>query len=964
MGKKNILIIEDDRRFRGAIKKALTGKTGPHFEIVEAGSNQEGIDALKSNPDISIVLLDLDLPDGSGENFLQHITNDASKYRVIILSAHDEYLDSDKAKDFSVFNYLPKTNSSFTQSIRFSVDQAFKDIEREQLKDKNQMLIEIQHRIDSDIQDRITGKTTLDGLNDVLNVICHFVRDLVGVHTCHIRLYNLSQGDFELAAFDGPNDGVRAVFNSPRRKDELFSGKVAQTKTPMLFTALQGDNEFQEFRRTSLERIALMREDVLLREAREYFDSIQSAFIAPITTRMFADEIDAVFNVSGDSIDFFSLEKQEVIKEFVTQATIAITKGWQKQRKLESHKDYKGISKVLEDISKELGGEDVKHQIYDIVIDGISNIIKPETVSIFLYNPSTGHLDNEAEFRGVSKVEPRKKGHPTDKGLTGYVYSKGKPLRIPNLQEEERILDQELRDILDRRKPQKHPDFSEDLTVDYVEHIPSGRVDHYLGVPMIIGDEVIGAIQLLNKKSGYYHDPKTDKSRWLLERGFSDDCESVLGIAANHLAVAIKNAELLDESHKQIKQLAILKDVGRFTSSEKLGELLGKIIHEAAEYAQAELCLLFLLDESKTKVVLEQRYGISEVELPDAHYEIGSGLTGTVAQTGQSVLQEADVPSGRYDGEIGKHLKKSYGEAKRIESLMIVPIKARDEILGIIKVINKKGIDQHYNKADLTFFEAFASYVGIAIENAQRYDSAVRELATAQSNSTLSNLVASVAHEINNTYGLIPGSVADLRKVLSATTSPETEELLDEIHDLAMQTLYYSNEIGGYSIGKMGKEALIDINDVVETALREIPEFRRPGNFATISVVPNLTDSALICWLHENPLIRTIRNIIINSYQALEGNSKGEIVIATRDNKLTGMAIIEITDNGCGIESKYAKKIFEPEFTTKPGKGSGIGLWLAKRHLDSIAGKIHFTSTVGRGTSFVLEVPLVGRTVS
>jgi len=958
MVEKKLLIIEDDPKFRRVVKNAFKGKNyrGPHYEFLETGSIRDGVGALDKNPGIQIILLDLDLPDGSGKDFLEQIRDRASRVRVIVLTAHEEHLDYQKAMDFSVFNYLPKAASSFTQSIRFSVDQAFKDIEREQLKDKNQILIEIQKRINSDIQESAAGQNTLDALNDVLNLICQSVRDLVGVHTCHIRLYNLRKGDFDLAAFDGPNDGVRTVFRSPRRKDELFSGKVAMTKATMLFPDLQNDDEFKAFKEQSLKRIELMHNGSVLKEAQDYFNSIQSAFIAPITTRMFADEIDAVFNVSGDSVDFFSEDKQEVIKEFVTQATIAITKAWQKQRKQESHQDYKGISKVLEDISKELGGEDVKNQIYDIAIKGISDIIKPETVSIYLHNKTTRLLDNEAEFRGLNRVEPRKEGHPPDEGLTGYVYSNGKPLRIPNLQEG------------NRSRPQDHKNFSKDLEIDYVGDIPSGRVDHYLGVPMIIGDEVIGAIQLLNKKSGYYKDPQTDSERWLLERGFSDDCENALGIAASHLAVAIKNAELLEERDRRIRQLDTLKDVGRYTSAETpLDQLLYRIIETAAKDVQAEVCLLFLLDESKSKVALRQRYGIPKEGLEEAEYAIGEGLTGRVAQTGESKLQKAETPRGKYDTVIENHLRKVYGEDTKIESLMAVPIRFEREILGVIKAINKKGIDGQYNEEDLGFFETYAGYVGVAIENARRHESAVEKLATAlataESNSTLSNLVASVAHEINNTHGLIPINIDDLRKALPETLDRDTAGLLDEIEELAMQMVYYSNEIGGYSIGKMGEQERLNINDVVNRALQQIPEFRKPTNFANISVVPKLAESALVCLVHENPLIRTIRNVIINAYQALDGKAEGQIVIATRVDNPAGMAMIEISDTGCGIKPQYAEKIFEPEFTTKPGKGSGIGLWLAKRHLDSIGGSITFSSKVGQGTTFVLGIPLIPRMI-
>jgi signal transduction histidine kinase/CheY-like chemotaxis protein len=942
MNSREVLIVEDQKPFRDSIKRVLRADG---YSFVEADSMAAGLKICKGRQSPSVILLDLKLPDGSGADFLERLGADIHKYKIIVLTAHEEMLAADLARKYDVFTYLPKANR-ISQPLRFTVSQAFKDIEREQLKDKNRILNKIQEQINS-FQESTTSEETQVALKSVLKLICESVRELVGAYTAHIRVYNLQRGDFHLSAFAGPNDVIGSIFNIPKRRAEAFSARAAKKKRTLCYRNLQKTKSFQAFREDSLRRIGMLENEQLLNDAKEYFTTVQSAFISPITTRLFADEVDALFNVSGDSMDFFSPAKREIIMELVALATNAVTKAWQKLRKQEAHEDYQGINRVLEAISKELGGENAKPNIYDIVINGISQIIKPEAISLLLYNKSTGLLDNEAEFRGLERFEPSKKGHPTDEGLTALVYSTAKPLRVPNLQKG------------DRRKPQKHENASKNLYDDYVTLLPSGRVDHYLGVPMIIGNEVIGAIQLLNKKSAYYHDEDIDRDRWLLERGFSDDCENVLGIAASHLAVAIKNADLLEERRKQISQLAILKDVGRFTSSETLSELLGKIIREAAKVVEAEVCLLFLVDEETgKKVELTQRYGISEEDLPAASYEIGKGITGTVALTRRPYLREANVPDGKYDPEILRHLQKSYGKGKKIESLMIVPIQVRGELFGVIKVINKKGSNQHYDKDDLRFFEDFASYVGIAIDNTQRYAAAVKKLATAEGNSTLSNLVASTAHEINNSLGLVPAYLTSLRSLTSSVdNSLAIGEMLDRIGDVATQSVFYANEIGGYSIGKRGEQELLDINEIVRESLEQIPVFRKPDNFKLITVTTNLSPSRLQVRIHRTPLIQTIRNIIINAYQALDGFKAGRIGISTRKNPGTRMAIVEIVDNGCGIEPKYAEKVFEPEFTSKDG-GSGIGLWLARRHLDAIGGRISFTDNEGGGTRFVLLIPL------
>jgi GAF domain-containing protein/CheY-like chemotaxis protein/anti-sigma regulatory factor (Ser/Thr protein kinase) len=943
MSSKEVLIVEDEPDFRTLIKRALRVD---NYSFLEADSVETGLKFCADRQGPSVILLDLDLPGGGGQTFLRGLGTDFSKFRIIILTAHEEYLAAELAREFQVFRYLHKP-AKIMESLRFTVSQAFNDLERSHLKDKNEYLNEIQAKINKDIQESTSKEDTEAALKDVLKLICESARKLIGAYTIHIRVYDLKSGDFHLVAFDGEKNVLGKILNLPKKKNEPLTGTVANAKRSITYEELQREEVFKQWKVLKLNRIKKLRDAQFLKDAEEYFEMVESAYLAHITTGLFADETDAVFNVSADSIGFFTQEKKAVIDEFVGHATTAITKAWQKLRKQESHQDYRNISKVLEDISKTLRNENVKPEIYDIAVRGIAEIIRPEAISIYLYNKTTKVLDNEAEFRGNERQLPSIEGNSTDKGLTALVYMTGKPLRLPNLQSG------------DRREPSQHTNASSELYKNYVSQLPSQRVDHYLAVPMIIGDEVIGAIQLLNKKSAYYKDKKIDRDRWLLERGFSDDCENELGIAASHLAVAIKNAELLEERSKQISQLDILKDAGRYTTSWKtLDPLLEKIISQAAKETRAELCLLFLVDDSGKKVVLAQRYGITEKELPEASYGMNELITGNVIATRKPRLYRNDiddgVPEGKYDKQILGHLQKTYGTDKQIESVMIVPIMGESKVLGAIKIINKKGDNPYYDDDDLKFFIDFASYVGLAIENTQHYVSTTRKLVAAESNATLSNLVKAVAHEVNHTLGLIPDDVVELQALLPELT-PAQEEIMQEISRLATEIVYFTNEISGYRIGET---ATFNINEILEYARHQIPQFRAPANIDDISISPTLCEEPLLCLLDEGRLTRTIRNILINAYQALEGKEQTWIHIRTYKDAEAKMAMVEIADNGCGIKEEHLSRIFEPHFTTKAGKGTGIGLWLVKTYMDSISGTYTVSSVVNQGTTFTLGIPL------
>ena len=934
---RKILIIDDKSQFRRTVMRAL--KRDGYF-FIEADSIATARAEYRKLQHASVILLDLDLgANESGTDLLKHLKG--YNHRVIVLTAHEEYLDAISADELAVFRYLHKPQHGMIESLRFTVAQAFKDIEAEQVKDKNKLLVEIQGQINTSIYESASVEETQHAVRDVLNLIAESVRRVVGAHTAHIRVYNLMKGDFHLAAFAGDNDSLRELFAVPKRKDESFSGTVAAHKQAYHYADLHSEPDFHEWKANSLKRIEQLGDALLLSNTQEYFETVKSAFIAPITTRLFADETDAVFSVSSDSSNFFSPDKQDTILEFVAVAATAITRAWQTQRKHESRHDYRGLSRVLEHMSRQLLGEDDKSRIYDTVIDGISHIIKPEAISIFLYNPTTGVLDNEAQFRGSTRFEPSSIGNSINEGLTASVFSSGMPLRVPNLQTRERM------------KPWEHPHASEQLYRDYVLRLSSGRVDHYLAVPIIVGNETIGAIQLLNKKSAYYGDEGIDKERWLLERGFSDDCENVLGIAANHLAVAIRNADLLEQQRKQTTRLAILKDVGRFSSSATSNELLARIVAEAAQGVQAELCLLFLLD--KDKIVLKERYGISKEELPEASYEIGNGLTGHVVKTHQSILFEQDVPNGKYDQQILMHLRKRYSVDKQIESMMMVPIIVHEQSLGVIKAINKRGANPHYDRVDLKFFQDFASYVGLAIENQKRYDDAVGKLA--EENATLSNLSSAVVHEFNKTQPLITLNINRIKERL-ANSHFDIHPKIIEIEEVTSQTIAFVNTIRDFEPGRLKESKVLDVNLIIQKAFRQIiPTLEKQQLYKHVEVAFELEQNSLMCAVYETPFIQVVQNIILNAYQSMAKSKTRNLKIASTADQHQKLALITFTDTGCGIKEEFLPRIFEPDFTTKRN-GSGIGLWLTKWHLDNINATISVNTAVSQGTTFEIGVPL------
>ncbi len=96
-------------------------------------------------------------------------------------------------------------------------------------------------------------------------------------------------------------------------------------------------------------------------------------------------------------------------------------------------------------------------------------------------------------------------------------------------------------------------------------------------------------------------------------------------------------------------------------------------------------------------------------------------------------------------------------------------------------------------------------------------------------------------------------------------------------------------------------------------------------------------------------------NLLLNAADSIENS--GQIKLYTY--VLDGNVCMEISDTGCGIEKENLKKIFEPFYTTKDvGTGTGLGLAVCLGIIEAHGGKITITSTVNKGTTFIVFLPV------
>ena len=104
---------------------------------------------------------------------------------------------------------------------------------------------------------------------------------------------------------------------------------------------------------------------------------------------------------------------------------------------------------------------------------------------------------------------------------------------------------------------------------------------------------------------------------------------------------------------------------------------------------------------------------------------------------------------------------------------------------------------------------------------------------------------------------------------------------------------------------------------------------------------------------------RAIANLLDNAAEATENRTARDVRIALSRGR--GALRIQVTDNGVGVPESLLRRIGEPFFTTKePGRGTGLGLYLARHVVEREGGEMRVVSAEGRGTEVTLTVPEAG----
>ncbi|MEH2056583.1 MAG: response regulator [Nostoc sp.] len=351
------------------------------------------------------------------------------------------------------------------------------------------------------------------------------------------------------------------------------------------------------------------------------------------------------------------------------------------------------------------------------------------------------------------------------------------------------------------------------------------------------------------------------------------------------------------------------------------------------------------------------------------------------------------MESGQAEFHIIEQSRRADGQQVWLDTSKMPLRDAKGNIFGILfvteDITERQQAQEELQRQKQNLEEALAELQGTQVQ-----------LVQSEKMSALGNLVAGVAHEINNPVGFLGGNIQpaldyikdifglmDLYQQEYCTPSriiqdeieaidldyirEDLPKLVGSMREGVKRIRDISTSLRTFSRADSDRPVACNIHDGIDSTILILKHrLKASENRPEIQVIKEYGQIPLLeCFAGQ--LNQVFMNILANAIDALEESNIGRsfeeikahpncITISTKITDDRQKLIIKIKDNGKGMNEEVKQKVFGHLFTTKAvGKGTGLGLAIARQIVESThGGKLSFNSVLGEGTEFIIEIPV------
>ncbi|MBI3961441.1 MAG: GAF domain-containing protein [Deinococcus sp.] len=646
--------------------------------------------------------------------------------------------------------------------------------------------------------------------------------------------------------------------------------------------------------------------------------------LAPL---VFDGEFVGLLKIASQHQGAFAAGDLAVAKRFAHVTAEVVHRGLRQARRIRE------MSLINHELAKLTKGNVVGSEVFPQILDIILRALKLTDGSIWLINEGSLILDL-ACYQGhlPELIRPIRIGE----GMVGSVAQTGRSVLVNDV----------------RSDP------------TYIAFSPGVKAE--LAVPVTHEGHTIGVLNVESRQVGRFSE---------LDREF-------LAMIAGRISLV---AEMIRQATERRERMALVyRLTDLLCQPSPPDELLATVVDLARQGLHAEVAAILLFADGRLR--RHRLSGLPENALGEESYAVGQGLTGWALEAEVLVndVAASDQVIKEYLEAYSRHLP-----SHTVQHLLAVPLRGPAGPLGVLRVVNKLDDDgklSHtgFTEGDKALLAAMAGQAAVALTSArtlQELRRAQAQLLQTEKMASLGQLVAGVAHELNNPIAFIYGNMDHLERYLSAirrVLAAYAELPLDSAQRAALEQLRQETRLD-YVLGDLdklvascrkGAERVKQIVADLRTFSRlDETEFKQVDIHEGIDIALNLLYHLLkkritvhkeygdlpLVECNAGKLNQVFMNILANAAQAISG--PGEIWIKTA--RLGDQVAVSIKDTGCGIPPENLTRIFEPFFTTKPvGQGTGLGLSISYAIVEQHGGRISVESQVGKGSTFTVTLPI------
>ncbi|MBC8506440.1 MAG: GAF domain-containing protein [Anaerolineales bacterium] len=545
------------------------------------------------------------------------------------------------------------------------------------------------------------------------------------------------------------------------------------------------------------------------------------------------------------------------------------------------------------------------------VVDQVRNAFGYYHAQIYTYDGSGKYL---IMVGGTSEAGQKllEKGHKIEKGsgLVGQAAETNQIIFIPNVSE----------------------------TSGWLSNPALPDTKSELAVPISIGDEVLGVLDVQDDKVG----------------GLTQTDADLIQSIANQVALAMQNSQSFQAAQTRATELKTVADVSTAASSVlDLNELLQTVVDLTKESFGFYFVSVFLYEPEAHMLVFEAGTGAAgqkmKTESTAFHIDATPSL---IAQAGREqqpvVIQDVSQSSAHF---YNPYLPDTSSEA-------VIPMIVKGELLGVLGVQSTES--NVFNDATRQILATLAKQIGVAIQNARLFEEQLfmtEELRTLDK--MKSQFLSSMSHELRTPLNAIINFVEMVSLGMVGSITEEQKELLDHSVNSSTHLLHVINDVLDISKIQAGRLTLFVEQDV---------DLYRELEAAIEMVVPMINQKPvqMIRDIDNNlPILagdkRRIRQVLLNLLSnAIKFTEEGSVTVSAKHQG--DHVMFAVIDTGPGIDLESQSVIFEPFVQTADGikmeQGTGLGLSISLSLAQAHGGELWVESQPDQGAAFYFTLPI------